>query len=111
MCQAMYHGVQSMLFILLQVCTSQSSSICMRNMFVPSHGRVLLAADYSQLELRLLAHLSGDEKLCKIRHEQEVDVFRNMAGQWLHIKPSDVTDNQRQQAKQVCSEITSGTKP
>ena len=80
---------------------STPSSVCMRNVFVPFPGSVFLAADYSQLELRILAHMSGDEKLQRFLNG-EGDVFKMIAGEWLGVSPSSVTSKQRQEAKQVC---------
>lgn len=80
---------------------STPSSVCMRNVFVPFPGGVFLAADYSQLELRILAHVSGDEKLKRFLNG-EGDVFKMMAGEWLGLTPSSITNKQRQEAKQVC---------
>ena len=80
---------------------STPSSVCMRNVFVPFPGGVFLAADYSQLELRILAHVSGDEKLKRFLNG-EGDVFKMIAGEWLGLPPSSITDKQRQEAKQVC---------
>lgn len=64
-------------------------------------GCVLVAADYSQLELRILAHLSRDEKLCKFLNK-EGDVFRKIAGEWLGIDPCDVSEEERQRTKSLC---------
>ena len=80
---------------------STPSSVCMRNVFTPFPGSVFLAADYSQLELRILAHMSGDEKLRRFLNG-EGDVFKMIAGEWLGVSPSSVTDKQRQETKQVC---------
>ena len=80
---------------------STPSSVCMRNVFVPFPGGVFLAADYSQLELRILAHVSGDEKLKRFLNG-EGDAFKMIAGEWLGLPPSSITDKQRQEAKQVC---------
>ena len=77
------------------------SSVCMRNVFVAFPGGVFLAADYSQLELRILAHISGDKKLQKVL-SSEGDVFKMIAGEWLGVAPESVSANQRQEAKQVC---------
>ncbi len=63
-------------------------------------GGVLLAADYSQLELRILAHLSGDTKLAGILNGGG-DVFKCIAAQWRQVTEGEVTPKQRQQAKQV----------
>ena len=71
-----------------------------RKAFVAPEGRVLLAADYSQIELRLMAHLSQDEALVHaFQHGQ--DVHRRTAAEVLGIKLEDVTHDQRRQAKAV----------
>ena len=80
---------------------SLPSSVCMRNVFVPFPSGVFLAADYSQLELRILAHVSGDVKLRKFLNS-DGDVFKMIAGEWLCLLPAEVTDKQRQETKQVC---------
>ncbi len=63
-------------------------------------GGVLLAADYSQLELRMIAHLSQDAKLISILNGGG-DVFKTIAAQWKGVEVKHVTATQRQQAKQV----------
>ncbi|MGE8561649.1 MAG: DNA polymerase I [Acinetobacter sp.] len=71
-----------------------------RKAFVAPEGRVLLAADYSQIELRLMAHLSQDEALVDaFNHGQ--DVHRRTAAEVLGIALEDVTNDQRRQAKAV----------
>ncbi|WP_425915613.1 DNA polymerase I [Acinetobacter sp. TSRC1-2] len=71
-----------------------------RKAFVAPAGRVLLAADYSQIELRLMAHLSQDEALVDaFNHGQ--DVHRRTAAEVLGIALEDVTHDQRRQAKAV----------
>lgn len=64
----------------------------------------MLAADYSQLELRMIAHLSQDSKLIKILNG-DGDVFKLITAQWKSISVEEVTPEQRQQAKQVSSEV------
>ena len=81
--------------------SSLPSSVCMRNVFVPFPGGVFLAADYSQLELRILAHVSGDVKLKKFLNS-DGDVFKMIAGEWLGLSADEVSDKQRQETKQVC---------
>ena len=76
-------------------------TVCMRNVLSASSGSVLLAADYSQLELRILAHLSGDSRL-QAYLNSDGDAFRLIAGEWLGILPTQVTDEQRQQTKHLC---------
>lgn len=66
-------------------------------------GTILLSADYSQLELRILAHLSEDAGLCSILSQPDGDVFRRIASSWKKKRnEGDVTDEERQQAKQIC---------
>ncbi len=71
-----------------------------RKAFVAPEGRVLLAADYSQIELRLMAHFSQDDALLDaFNHGQ--DVHRRTAAEVLGIALEDVTSDQRRQAKAV----------
>ena len=71
-----------------------------RKAFVAPEGRVLLAADYSQIELRLMAHLSQDEALVHAFKNGQ-DVHRRTAAEVLGIALEDVTHDQRRQAKAV----------
>ena len=61
---------------------------------------VLLAADYSQIELRVIAHVSGDEHL-KEAFERRADIHRETAARVLHKEPADVTADERSMAKMV----------
>ncbi|MDH0834956.1 DNA polymerase I [Acinetobacter johnsonii] len=71
-----------------------------RKAFIAPQGRVLLAADYSQIELRLMAHFSQDEALVDaFKHGQ--DVHRRTAAEVLGVALEDVTSDQRRQAKAV----------
>jgi DNA polymerase-1 len=71
-----------------------------RKAFIAPEGRVLLAADYSQIELRLMAHFSQDDALVHaFQHGQ--DVHRRTASEVLGIAIEDVTNDQRRQAKAV----------
>ena len=71
-----------------------------RKAFIAPKGRVLLAADYSQIELRLMAHFSQDEALVHaFNHGQ--DVHRRTAAEVLGVALEDVTNDQRRQAKAV----------
>lgn len=71
-----------------------------RKAFIAPEGRVLLAADYSQIELRLMAHFSQDDALLDaFRHGQ--DVHRRTASEVLNIPLDQVTHDQRRQAKAV----------
>ncbi|XP_061049137.1 DNA polymerase theta [Eubalaena glacialis] len=82
-------------------------SVSMRHAFVPFPGGLILAADYSQLELRILAHLSHDHRLIQVLNTG-ADVFRNIAAEWKMIEPESVGDDLRQQAKQICYGIIYG---
>ena len=68
--------------------------------FIPSDGNVLVSADYSQIELRLLAHLSGDEQLIDAFNHGE-DIHAITASQILGIPVDEVTPAQRRDAKAV----------
>ena len=65
-----------------------------------SPDRTLLAADYSQIELRILAHVSGDEHL-KDAFERQADIHRETAARVLHKDPADITPAERSMAKMV----------
>jgi DNA polymerase theta len=82
-------------------------AVSMRTAFIPFKGGILLAADYSQLELRLIAHLSRDERLLKLLNTGG-DVFRMIAGSLNGIERAAVSDEQRQRAKQICYGIIYG---
>jgi DNA polymerase-1 len=71
-----------------------------RRAFVASEGRVLVAADYSQIELRLLAHMSGDRELVRSFVADE-DVHRRTASEIFSVAPEQVNDRQRGIAKAV----------
>jgi len=71
-----------------------------RQAFVAPEGWVVLAADYSQIELRIMAHLSGDEGLLKAFHEGG-DVHRATAAEVFGLAPEEVSANQRRAAKAI----------
>ena len=72
----------------------------LRYAFVPSPGWLLCVADYNQIELRILAHLSQDSGLLSAFGANE-DVHRTIAGSVFGVAPKDVTHEQREQAKAV----------
>ena len=79
-----------------------TTTMSLRHAFVPFSGGVLLAADYSQLELRVIAHLAEDRVLLDILNG-EGDVFRSIAATWLGVSsPAEVTDEKRTWTKRVC---------
>jgi DNA polymerase-1 len=71
-----------------------------REGFIPSDGCVLLSADYSQVELRILAHMA-DEPALKEAFARGEDIHRRTASEVLGLFPEMVTDEQRRQAKAI----------
>ncbi len=71
-----------------------------RRVFVPGEGCVLMDADYSQIELRVLAHMSGDEQLIEA-YRMDQDIHRITASKVFHTPFEEVTDLQRRNAKAV----------
>ena len=71
-----------------------------RQAFIPPDGQVLLAADYSQIELRIMAHLSEDAGLVKAFADEQ-DVHRATAAEVFGMALDDVTDDQRRSAKAI----------
>ena len=71
-----------------------------RQAFIAPPGWQVLAADYSQIELRIMAHLSGDEGLLKAFHEGG-DIHRATAAEVFGLKPEEVSANQRRAAKAI----------
>ena len=71
-----------------------------RKMFTPKEGCVFVDADYSQIELRILAHMSGDDSLIQA-YQEEQDIHRMTASKVFHIPFDEVTPTQRSNAKAV----------
>lgn len=71
-----------------------------RRVFVPKDGFVFMDADYSQIELRVLASMAGDETLIKA-YSEHADIHRITASQVFHVPFAEVTDLQRRNAKAV----------
>lgn len=71
-----------------------------RKMFVAGKDRTLVCADYSQIELRLLAHMSEDEKLIA-SYKGGIDIHRLTATEVFNVSPLEVTPNMRRTAKAV----------
>jgi len=71
-----------------------------REAFIAPEGYILLAADYSQIELRIMAHLSQDESLLKAFSEGE-DIHRHTASEIFNVSPDEVTTDQRRSAKAI----------
>lgn len=71
-----------------------------RKAFVATPGHLLLSADYSQIELRVVAHMSGDENMIKAFESGE-DIHTSSAALVNGIKPAEVTSTQRRFAKTI----------
>lgn len=71
-----------------------------RRAFIAPRGHVILSADYSQIELRVLAHLSGDPVFCHA-FENDEDIHTRTAGEVFGLFPEMVTPEMRRQAKTI----------
>lgn len=71
-----------------------------RKVFIPKDGYLFTDADYSQIELRVLAHMSGDEQLIDA-YKTDADIHRITASKVFHTPFEEVTDLQRRNAKAV----------
>ena len=71
-----------------------------RKVFVPKDGYLFMDADYSQIELRVLAHMSGDEQLIEA-YRMDEDIHKITASKVFHTPLDEVTDLQRRNAKAV----------
>jgi DNA polymerase-1 len=71
-----------------------------RRAFIADEGSVLLSADYSQVELRVLAHMSGDESLIET-FQRGADIHRATASKMFNIPEADLTAEQRRAAKTI----------
>jgi DNA polymerase-1 len=81
-----------------------------RGAFIPEEGWCFVSADYSQVELRILAHLSADERLAEAFSAGE-DIHRRTAAAVLGLRIEDVTPAQRSRAKAVNFGIVYGQTP
>ncbi|HOA82945.1 MAG TPA: DNA polymerase I [Thermodesulfovibrio thiophilus] len=82
----------------------------LREVFVPEDGFLFLSADYSQIELRLLAHLSEDPALIRAFKEGK-DIHNATASEIFSVNENDVTEEQRRIAKTVNFGISYGISP
>ena len=71
-----------------------------REAFIAPEGCKIISADYSQIELRIMAHISGDEGLLKA-FRAGADIHRATAAEVLGIAPESVTPDQRRMAKVI----------
>jgi DNA polymerase-1 len=81
-----------------------------RRAFVAPEGTRLVAADYSQIELRILAHLSGDEALIEVFRRGE-DIHRATAAKIFNRDPAAITSDQRRSAKTINFGVLYGMGP
>ena len=81
-----------------------------RRAFIPADGCVLLTADYSQIELRIMAHLSGDQHL-KAAFQKGGDIHRATASEIFRVPPEEVNGKQRDRAKVINFGIIYGMGP
>ncbi|XP_037399622.1 DNA polymerase nu [Pygocentrus nattereri] len=79
-----------------------------RSMFIPQEGWTFLSADFCQVELRLLAHLSSDPELLRIFQNPEADVFTMLASQWKGINEDSVSSEDRDHAKRIVYSVVYG---
>ncbi|KAF7664462.1 hypothetical protein LDENG_00175690 [Lucifuga dentata] len=79
-----------------------------RAMFIPQEGWTFLAADFCQVELRLLAHLSSDPELLRIFTNPQADVFTMLASQWKGVSEGEVTSKDREHAKRIVYSVVYG---
>ncbi|XP_026149003.1 DNA polymerase nu isoform X1 [Mastacembelus armatus] len=79
-----------------------------RAMFIPQEGWTFIAADFCQVELRLLAHLSSDPELLDIFTNPQADVFTMLASQWKGKSETEVTSEDREHAKRIVYSVVYG---
>lgn len=95
----------------LQSMPSRAMGKDVRSVVRAREGFCILCADYSQVELRVIASLSGDENL-RESFEKGIDVYKKIAAEVFKLRTSDaVTEEQRQIAKEVTYSIMYGTSP
>ncbi|XP_063257248.1 DNA polymerase nu [Prinia subflava] len=84
-------------------------TISPRTLFVSKKGCTFLAADFSHIELRILADLSSEPELLKLFQEPEItDIFTTLASQWKGIPSEQVKHADREQAKRVVYSVVYG---
>lgn len=71
-----------------------------RKVFTAPEGHVLLSADYSQIELRMLAHMADEQEMIQAFRD-DIDIHTRTASELFNVSPQDVTDHMRRIAKTV----------
>ncbi len=89
---------------------SQGAGMELRSAFKAPQGKILISADYSQIELRILAHMSEDPSLKEI-FQKNLDVHAQTAAQLFNVELSKVTHEQRQLGKKINFSILYGLTP
>jgi len=89
---------------------SQGFGMEIRKAFIAPHGKRFLSADYSQIELRILAHMTKDEGLIHA-FQTGVDIHAKTAAQLFDVSLNDVTNDQRQVGKRINFSIMYGISP
>jgi len=72
-----------------------------REFFIPSDGKVFIMADYSQIELRVLAHMSQDSSMKQILSDRSKDIHIETASRIFEVKNQDVSYEMRRKAKEI----------
>ena len=110
-----YHYIKGSItsLILVASCIKEKEpySLSIRRAFIPSSRCLLISADYSQMELRIFAHMSRDHKLTKLLQNKEADVFKSIASEWLNKNVVQISEEERQLSKQICYGILYGMGP
>lgn len=87
----------------LHVGLDKEVDVNVRSIFTASDGGILVSADYSQIEMRILAHLCGDEAMIDLFNVSDVDIYEMLARIVLNKKPgSSVSSTERERAKVIC---------
>lgn len=87
---------------------AHSENVSFRSAFQCMPGKLLISADFCQLELRILTHLCKDPTLTSIMKDSNDDIFRKIAAKWNKIDESKVTAEQRHQTKSLCYGVIYG---
>uniref|UniRef100_A0A669B1J7 Polymerase (DNA directed) nu n=1 Tax=Oreochromis niloticus TaxID=8128 RepID=A0A669B1J7_ORENI len=105
---AWFLGIPQRLCLVLTGKEEEVVTVHPRAMFIPQEGWTFLAADFCQVELRLLAHLSSDPELLRIFTNPQADVFTMLASQWWGLSEKEVTSEDREHAKRVVYSVVYG---